>query len=694
MGDTRTSRPRVIPEQILPIQLALEGDEFLRRFAERELLYFYREEPRVPTTEEIIVLVDQGVRTWGEVRLALAGAAIAVGRQAERRGIAVKLAVTSDGTTVVDPARLEPRALAELLAASDLSAHPGEALDRLRALPSASRRDIILLTHPRNLLATEVVEAARSLADEAGARLFAISIDARGRLELADLRRGLPVVLARSRIDLVAPAPAPAEPPAALLPDRPIPMVWKGSFESIGFPFQTGVLDSLEATGHSAGASFDFDEAGDRLLIVGRHGLLFTCRLDGWESEILPRPRVDGAVLTLRRAVMGVAGGFIVEGLCERRRFLAHYDFPGRTCTLHEIDEWQGELSWLYYRDLHAVAGLPVDRERAAWAIDLGETGAKAMTTPRAGRAAARANAGIQPHPLTVSRDRMSHDHPDLRPLLQLDSTSGTLRYVHGPNHESVLRPLVDGLPALKGSQVVRALQGGDVLAILVAGESDPVLYFVAVSTGMVLGLFPVPARAFALARDGERFARSLGGGRLEVRDVPGDQPPILVTPIEKVWIHFATLGRSCLLIREFDLSGPRRPQITWLVRWDEGQLSAVPIVGDSTILDSLGGVVAVSRSVPTGNHGLGYDPERFVQVIESRGMRILIDRYNYLVVLGRRGEPVCMMFVSFREFAAWLPDGTVFGDRRLIGGETTSSAGERIAAALKRAEEGGGNSS
>ena len=62
-----------------------------------------------------------------------------------------------------------------------------------------------------------------------------------------------------------------------------------------------------------------------------------------------------------------------------------------------------------------------------------------------------------------------------------------------------------------------------------------------------------------------------------------------------------------------------------------------------------MGGVVAVSRSVPTGNHGLGYDPERFVQMIESRGLRILIDRYNHLVVLGRGGELVCMMFVSLQ---------------------------------------------
>ena len=113
------------PEQILPIQFALEGEEFLRRFAERELLYFHREEPRQPTTEEIILLLDQGVRTWGDVRLVLTGGAIALVRQAERRKIAIKLAVTSNDGEPVDPAELEPGALSALLEASDLSPHPG-----------------------------------------------------------------------------------------------------------------------------------------------------------------------------------------------------------------------------------------------------------------------------------------------------------------------------------------------------------------------------------------------------------------------------------------------------------------------------------------------------------------------------------------------------------------------------------------
>ncbi len=685
------------PEQILPIQFALEGEEFLRRFAERELLYFYREEPRQPTTEEIILVLDQGARTWGDVRLVLAGAALALARQAERRRIAIKLAVTSNDGMPVDPAQLEPRALGELLEASDLSAHPGGALARLRDCPSASRRDIVLLTHPRSLADPDVRAAARSLAEEGGARLFAVSVDSKGQLELAELRRGLPVVLARSRIDLGG-----AESPSKPVPDRAdraILMVWKGTFESIGFPFHTGALDQLESSRFCS--SYDFDETGERILVVGRHGLLFCCRIDGSEAETLPRPRVDSEAMIIRKNVVGVAGGFVMEGACGERRFLVHYDCRARECRLHEIDDTRNELTWLYYRDLHAVAGLAADRSRSAPAFDLGETGSRAATSSRASRAAERADAGIRPYPLSASPVWTSPSVPGpAKPIshsLKLDAISGTLHYGRGTGDEGSLMPLWDGIPALKGGEVDCALQGGDVLGILVAKVTGPALYFITVSRAGVIGAFPLPDRpvgtAFSLARDGRRFAWPPDSRRLEVRDVPGDQPPILVTPQEDVWIHFATLGKSCLVVREFAFDGPRHALFSWLIRWDQGWLN-LRVCEAGSQLEPVGEVIAVSRSMPVGSHGLGYDPERFVQMIEHGGLRILIDRYNHLVVLGRGGALVCMMFVSRREFAAWLPDGTMFGPRRLIGGEPTPGASERIAAALKWAEQGGGKSS
>ncbi len=97
------------PEQILPIQFALEQEEFLRRFAARELLYFHREEPRQPTAEEIILLLDQGVAHLGRRSAGAGRCRGRAARQAQRRGIAVKLAVTSNDADAVDPTHLEPR---------------------------------------------------------------------------------------------------------------------------------------------------------------------------------------------------------------------------------------------------------------------------------------------------------------------------------------------------------------------------------------------------------------------------------------------------------------------------------------------------------------------------------------------------------------------------------------------------------
>jgi hypothetical protein len=87
------------------------------------------------------------------------------------------------------------------------------------------------------------------------------------------------------------------------------------------------------------------------------------------------------------------------------------------------------------------------------------------------------------------------------------------------------------------------------------------------------------------------------------------------------------------------------------------------------------------------------YDHARFVQIIEHGAVRILIDRYNHLAVLDRRDRLVAMFFVSAQDFAAWMPDGTCLGTSRLIGGEPSEDAAERIAAALRAAGlgEGGG---
>ena len=682
---------RGAPEQILPIQFALENEEFLRRFAEQELLYFHREEPRQPATEQLILLLDQGVRTWGDVRLVLSSAVLALARQAERRRIAVKVAATSNGGEPIDPAEIEPGALIALLEASDLSPHPGQALQTVLAAPAAGRRDVVMLTHPRSLLEREVAAAAR-LSDGNGTRLFSVSVDSTGHLELAELRRGLPVVLSRSRVDLsIAPAvgsdhPAPWPAPLSR---------WKGECDPIGFPFSCGLLDVLDRTSAKWPAlesqAFDFDESGERIMVAGLDHLLFTCRLDGTGAEHVPLPARAREQMIIERTVIGVAGGFVVPGYQRGERTLAHYDFPSRSCVIHDVESAVPTLGWRYYRDLHVIVSL-AEKEGPYVAIDLSVHGAKALRTSRSLRAIERARAGERPFPVMAQPIWTSDSEPWVDLSLhgaRLDSDSGLLHFRLGPDLKKSVTPFSDGQPALKGGRIVRADQGGDVLAVLVCGGAVPGLYFISTSRGAVIGMFRLggrfPHKTFALSRDGRRFAWLSGERELEVRDVPGDGAPVFVAPTEEVAIHFASLGRSSLLIREVEREN-RHVSDRCLIRWDRGRLE---VERDQVFAKAaeLGGMLAQSRSFPPGSRELNGTAARFVQIVEHGTLRILIDRYNHSVVFDSDGNVVCVFYVIKDEAAAWLPDGTCWGPRRLIGREPKPGAAQRIALALREAE-------
>jgi hypothetical protein len=688
---------RGAPEQILPFQFALESDEFIRRFAEHELLFFRREEPRQPTSEELVILVDQGVRTWGDTRLLLAGAALALARQAERRGTAVKLAATSNDGEAVELSQIDKTSLCTLLETSDLSPHPGQALARLLQVPSTAGRDVVLLTHSRNLLEREVVAAAAAVAGDDQGRLFAVSVDARGQLELAELRRGLPVVLARSRIDPVPPETLAAVPSSSARPAYP--RAWSGTFESIGFPFYTGALDELAGGGHPAASNFDFDDSGERILALSRNGLLFSCKIDGTDHETLPRPRFGDQVAEFQQTVIGVAGGFVIEAAQPKHRALVHYDFRRLTCTLYELEESHSLSQWLYYRDLHAVAGLPAAPRPWLVAIDLSKTGKAAQSSPRAVAAFKRAQAGSIPRPTSTSRSDNAPAEPGLEPngrAVTLDPSSGVVRYRDASGREASVCLLSDGRPAWKGAKIVRWRQAGDVLALLADGSDARQLSFISISRATVLGTIRFDEtggpRLFALARDGRRVALLRGDFQIEVRDVPGNQPPILVTPRERLWFHSVTSGRSCLLVDELDPAHPQAPWSSCLIRWDTGRLELIRH-DPAFRLEELGGPVAMSRSLPTANRGLGYDGRRFVQIVEHGGLRVLVDRYNHLAALGPNGDLVCMFYLNGEEVAAWMPDGTKWGSRRLVGGGPNPSSAERIATALFRAEWGEGRS-
>src|SRR5262249_6894798 len=151
----------------------------------------------------------------------------------------LRIATSSSGGGLVDPLQVDAQTLGELLEASDLSPHPGLALERVLEEPAETPRDVVLLTHPRNLAEEDVAAAARRV--RPGTRLFALSGAGRGRARPAEVNHGPPINRSQFHVDL-----PPAAPPAPAAKRRPggeaeASTPWSGDVEPIGFPFRFGV---------------------------------------------------------------------------------------------------------------------------------------------------------------------------------------------------------------------------------------------------------------------------------------------------------------------------------------------------------------------------------------------------------------------------------------------------------------------
>ena len=211
---------------------------------------------------------------------------------------------------------------------------------------------------------------------------------------------------------------------------------------------------------------FDFDEAGERILVIGRHGLLFTWRIDGTDLEILPRPVVHGEVSRNPTTAIGVAGGFVVVSRRQGRLVLAHYDFPTRTCRVHTHFDSEAAESWVYYRDLHCVVARTETPDgapgRAVDLLPLADRHERRRLPYRARRASKRAQKGVAPEPLIVREDvsRFLIDswRKPFSTAVNLDPKNGTLNVRQSTGENWSLTPLRDGRPALERGNILQAL--------------------------------------------------------------------------------------------------------------------------------------------------------------------------------------------------------------------------------------------
>ena len=639
-------------------------------------------------------MIDQGVRTWGGVRLVLAAAALALGRRAARRGLPLGLAATSTDAGPEPASGMAGEALGRLMDASDLSPHPGPALRlALEAPAGAVLRDVVLLTHPRNLTEPDVAAAARRAAP--GTRLFAVAVDESGGVELSEVRRGVPVLLSRCRVTM--PEDAPTTPASGRVGGGP----WTGDVEPIGFPFQIGAALPIED------GAFDFDHAGEWVLAAsGKFGFLHAWKVDGAAMEMLPRALIDGRPLAPVEAVVGVGGGFVVAGRRDGDLVAAHYDFAARTCTAHEIGPPPGStmpessdgLRWSYDRAKHALVVASSSKPSSmARAVDLGADRHLACFRGKPfGEHSKRAMlAAVGARKLPPSRMLVVADGFPLPPegdAIRLDRESGLLGAraggVWGPVHAALGRPA----RSWKGGRILQARCGGGNLAVLSEdSRKRRSLDVFAMPDGRSLGSCPVGANEgeFVLSRDGRRLGRLVSRLSLEVREV-GESATRLVTRRGRVHdrLHLSLKPGGLVL---------RVGQHVLIVGWDEGPLRVIHTTGRSEHEQFL--IDTGNPLIPATRAGSGRaDPDRFTASCACGWITAMVDVLGHVAILDADLATVAIFHAFRGQFAACLPDGTPAPGHALARppgldrrGPPTPGAAERIAEALRRAERRGG---
>jgi hypothetical protein len=675
------------PDQILPGEYAVDELEFLRRFAGNELLYWQREEPQSQVREDMIVLLDQGVRTWGVTRLMLSAAAIALLRRAETRGLHARVAATSREGEPLEP---HDSALGEMLEASDLSPDPGLSLERVLEEPALEARDVVLLTHPRNLLQEDVQTAARRA--PAQVRVFALAVDERGQAELHEFKRGAPVLIRAFRLQAPKPEPAP-EAEAAAPSDAP----WQGDIAGVPMPFRFGLVANVE---HMC-----LDAEGQRLLTVSSNQLAHVWSHDG-KPEPLPRPQMADRLRDER--VCGVRGGFARRMGNSSETVVVHTNTVARSMRVHAPAREVPHLVLLGYSEPeHSVVLMPMNvPESLALDLDTGEfsppsTGSRADSARRRVIAEQtlrpRVQLLAQPAQGSVNWDGLNADG---RVALLYQPRTGRIALLDGPDLWRSWVPMADGVPMLKESRMIEARCAGGVLVLRVASTStvrahvqERVLVFRGPEWRLI-GDFPVrvECKGLDISLDGATVAFRENVAQVAVLDVRGDHCERRFTA-ERAKVHGDLLlecGRGW-----FTVYGGK---FTHLLRWDRDRLEISFVQGKQDIV-SMAKRQPDLASLPTASvrakAGLctptRAEPERFKQFAASRsGMLFATDAYGQVAVFGRDDALVAMFFIYRGSVAAWLPDGTRYGPAGITGAPTAPGALQKIGAAMKAAESGG----
>lgn len=689
------------PDRLLPSQFALDPDEFVRRFAERELLYFLREEPQAAEKPDRVVVLDQGVRTWGAVRLALAAAAVVLLRKDAKRLGRVLLAATSTDQ-MFDLTTAAPVTVADVLEASDLTPNPRDCYTAAVSVAGDGPRDVILLTHPRSARNPALLAVPRRPGD----RVFALTVGDDGRAELAEWGSAGPVPVRAFRVDLVAAeaakvtTPRPAAAPLAMRLDS----AWTGDVEPVAFPFRPGLV--VEPVGLS------FDADAEWLVAVGPQGVLHGLTLDNAPAEVLPRPFHGGAVMKQVDVVLPLAGGVAVCGRLDPIRggagvtvyppgapvmtstasddppgqvyTVARYDRATRRVTVFRLGAATAAAKWDAFPELNCVV---------VRSLPPGTPGSAVVNLTTGDIFPSASGTWVDRHRVQPAiRQTMRGGAPPFTlPVLTADPKEVTGPYLRVWGNKLAVvnatpgwppfEPKRDGRPLLAGADIVRAQLAGNTLALTVRRDRERTLAFFHGPDGRGLGEVPVTilSSLVALSPCGRRVARVKPSRTVVVADVPGTGPTL--GSVAPAAVHNNLEVRVDanpfrLMVRVGSFAH------VFLVR--EGELSHIVFTN-----------TAVHPTWPTPQRPTAaaapYDPARFPnsEAVTAGPWTAVPDRLGQ-VLLFAAGSGLVLSVLVRRELAAvWAPEGVFWGSAALIGGPPTRDAARVMGSALALYERG-----
>jgi hypothetical protein len=536
-----------------------------------------------------------------------------------------------------------------------------------------------------------VLAAARRVTP--GTRLFAVTVDDHGSVELSELRHGTPVSLTRFRVDLTKSTPVPKLPERAREMSVVLPSsAWSGDVEPIGYPFRFGL------PGNVIGGLFDFVGSGEWLLMACQRGMLYAMRTDGSGTEMLPRGLFQNSVLTNPEAVLGITGGFVVGGTLGDQLVAFHYHISSRTCCAHVL----GPLSqkhWTWYSVARARC-VVVRSGNTVYGVDL-STKEHFCSEGKSFEAESRVQSACQsalsrdfPAPQLHAVNRTRSLREDIPwPGVCLDPATGELT-VRSPGWNK-FTPVSDGRPTLKDAYLLQARCRNDALAIACKTRNVPgtCCIYVYRRDGALLfeGTHPCGEIHFTVSIGGRLLARLIANQHVEVRDIFNAKEAPRRTPRGRFHNNIdAQLGQRALLVSV--------GHSKHLIRWADERLEhrqvedfanwKTPLAKHHrTIPRSAGARVPIF--VSTELRGLldmvRLDSRRFVSRFIGP-LNVLVDCFGQIAMLDRGWNLLCMFFIFRSVVAAWMPDGTRYGPAWLTGGPQTPGAAEKIARRLQQA--------